>query len=120
MAEILTPHNVESRLIELSDELNAASQELMDAETIYFTTKATYEIKLAQKRLEIAGEYKGTKTTVQEREDMALCALEDYAIELATATALVKASKSNVERIKFQIDIARSLGTSVRASYDAL
>lgn len=120
MSEIITPQNVESRLIQLSDELNEASQELMDSETVYYMTKATYEVKLAQKRLEIAGEYKGTKTTVQERDDIALCALEDYAMEIAAATALVKASKSNVERIKFQIDIARSLGTSVRSSYDAL
>ena len=118
MSEIITPANVERRLVELSSELDTATEELNASEHLYYQSKTTYEITLASKRLEIAGELKGTKSTVSEREDMALVQCEDYAYELATAEATVKAARANVSRIRTQIDIARSLGTSVRSAYE--
>lgn len=120
MGEILTPHNVERRLIELSNELDEVSHDLTAAETVYYESKMRYELAIARKRLEIADELRGTKTTVQEREDMALIAVEDYAMELAANEAILRSSRANIARIKTQIDVARSLGTSVRASYEAL
>jgi hypothetical protein len=120
MNEILTPQNVESRLLELSQELDVATTELIDSETVYLSSKTSYEIRIAHRRLEIAGEYKGTKTTVQERDDLALTSLEDYAMDLAMSEAVVRAARANLARIKTQIDIARSLGTSVRSSFDVL
>ena len=38
--------------------------------------------------------------------------------QMATAEALVRASRANAQRIRTQVDIARSIGTSVRTSMD--
>jgi hypothetical protein len=39
---------------------------------------------------------------------------------MATVEAMVKASRANAARLKTQVDIARSIGTSVRTSMDAI
>ena len=83
----------------------------------YFTIKARYELALAHARLSLAGS-KDIKLTVGERADMALVSTEDLHMKMATAEALVRASRANASRIRVQVDIARSIGTSVRTSMD--
>jgi hypothetical protein len=39
-------------------------------------------------------------------------------MEIGIAEATVKASRANTSRIKTQVEIARSIGTSVRTSMD--
>ena len=49
---------------------------------------------------------------------MALIANEAAFTQLNIVEARVKASRANVNRIKTQVEIARSIGTSVRTSLD--
>jgi hypothetical protein len=60
----------------------------------------------------------GVKLTVQEKEDIATVECQSELQRLAIAEAIVRAARGNASRIKTQIDIARSIGTSVRAALD--
>lgn len=121
MAEtIVTPGQVERRLRQLSDELDDSHKDLVEAENNYATVKAEYEIALAKARISLASKStpSGKNYTVQEREDMALVENQDLHREMGAADAIVRASRANAVRVKTQIDLARSLGTSVRAGFD--
>jgi hypothetical protein len=56
--------------------------------------------------------------TVGEREDRALVVNEDLAQKVAIAEAQVKAARGNAQRVREQVDIARSISVSVRASME--
>jgi hypothetical protein len=49
---------------------------------------------------------------------MALLENEEIHIKMATTEAMVKAARGNMARIKTKVDIARSVGSSVRASLE--
>lgn len=112
--------HVESRLVALGRELDTAHRDLVSGEHAYYAAKSTYEVAVAKVRLAIGADHaaSGVRSTVQEREDRALLAVADQATTLATAEAVVRAARANVARIRTHIDIARSLGTSVRAALD--
>jgi hypothetical protein len=114
--EMITPERVEKRLLELSGEIDEAQNELNDLELSYYTKKAESEIGLASIRLSLSD----VKMTVQARDDKALTAMGDTHIVINVLEAQVRAARGNVARVKMQIDIARSIGTSVRASYDSI
>lgn len=118
MDEQLTPYDIERRLLVLSRELDSATTDLADAEAAYHKSKSEYELLIAKTRIKLAEEYKGQKLTVQEKEDMALVRCEREHLALAADTAWVRGSRGNIERIKTQIDVARSMGTSVRAAME--
>ena len=111
----ITPEQVETRLKELSKQVDEAQEQLSAAEHEYFMAKAGYEIALAKSRLVLGSQ--GVKT-VGEREDRALVINEDLASRLAIAEAKVRAARGNSQRVREQVDIARSIGTSVRAAMD--
>lgn len=117
MSQIVTPQMIEQRLRDLSKEVDQAHKDLADAEQNYFVVKAKYELALAHSRLSMAGKT-DMKLTVADKADMALIATEDLHLKMATAEALVRAARSNAQRIRTQVDIARSVGTSVRSSMD--
>ena len=114
--QVLTPADIEKRLIELARELDDVFYDLVEAERSYHKSKASYEIALARARMEYATGEK--KYRVQEIEDLALLAVEDLHFDLAKVDALVKSARANVNRIRTQVDIARSVGSSVRASLE--
>lgn len=116
----MTPEQVEWRLVELGRELDAAHRDLVDAEHGYYTAKSNYEVGVARVRLAIGRSYaeRGVKVTVQEREDEATIQVADLMTALHTAEAVVRAARGNVQRVRTHIDIARSVGTSVRAALD--
>ena len=116
----VTPMQVEARLLQLSKEVDEAQFALNDAEKQYFTTKAEYEIALAYSRKNMMGARTeaGKSLTATEREDLALLENEDLHKLMASAEILVRACRGNVARIREQVDIARSIGTSVRSSLD--
>jgi hypothetical protein len=60
----------------------------------------------------------GKNYTVQERDDLALLDNESLHTQIGFAEAAVKAARANATRIKTQVEIARSIGTSVRTSMD--
>jgi hypothetical protein len=117
MSQIITPQMIEQKLRDLSKEVDHSHLELASAEHTYYLTRAKYELALAKGRLSFAGK-QDIKLTVSDKADMALVSTEDLHIEMAIAEALVRAARSNASRIRTQVDIARSVGTSVRTSME--
>jgi hypothetical protein len=120
MSEIITPAMVEQKLRGLSKEVDEAHKVLVEVETIYHSVKAEYEIAMAKSRMALAikSSPTGKNYTVGEREDLALVQNEELHKDLAIVQAKVLASRANTNRLKMQVDIARSVGTSVRTSMD--
>jgi len=114
---LVTPQMIETRLRDLSREVDQSHKDLADAETQYFKIKAQYELALAHGRLSLAGK-QDMKLTVSDKADMALVSAEELHMKMATVEALVRAARANASRIRTQVDIARSIGTSVRTSMD--
>ena len=114
--EPLTPFEVERQLLRLADQLDVATEDLIDAETEFVHRSRESELALAHARGLVTGD--GVKRTVQEKEDSALqyCERERYALDLALIA--VKASRAQVNNLRTQVDIIRSIGTSVRASME--
>ena len=120
MSEIITPAQVEQRLLQLSGLLEKAQEQLNSAEEQYTSIKAQYEIDLAKSRVALATEVGANNKllTATEKEDKALIANETRHLLLASVEILVKASRANVANLKTQVDIARSVGSSVRSSME--
>jgi hypothetical protein len=117
---VVTPAQIEKRLYDLSKEIDESHSELVEVESHYNSYKAQYEIAIAKSRMEYSmkSSSTGKNYTVSEREDMALISNEELHIRVAMAEAQVKAARANAARIKVQVEIARSIGTSVRSSME--
>ena len=112
----LTPQQVEKRLYELSLEMDEAHKALVEAETQYSTVKSVYEIAMAKSRMRNA--HPDMKMTVVMRDDAALIENASQHEAVAYAEASVKAHRANVSRIKTQVDITRSISSSIKATLD--
>lgn len=112
----ITPVRIENRLYELSKEIDLAHEELSKAELDYHRAKSAFEVGIARARIETGTSF--TKMRVQDVADTALlqCADEFHALQITEA--MVKAARANAQRVRTQVDIARSIGTSVRASLE--
>jgi hypothetical protein len=117
---VITPQHVEQRLINLSKELDAASVELDTCEVRFAAAKTAWEVNSAKTRIAIRGRHidAGRKFTVSDVDDEAMVRCQDEQQALNHAEALVRSARGNVSRIKTQIDITRSVGTSVRAAME--
>ena len=111
---MVTPQAIENRLASLSKEVDDAHDFLEKAEHGYHQTKCEFEIAIATERLQFSGE----KLRVQDVQDIALSKCKEQYRALNQAEAVVKAARANSTRIRTQVDIARSIGTSVRASLE--
>ena len=120
--EIVTPAQVEAKLKKLSREIDECHEDLVKAEYRYYKTKAEYEIAMAETRLSLARQSapNGKNYTVGEREDMAIISNRVKHIEMAEVDAQVRAARANAQRLRAQVDIARSVGTSVRTSMEVI
>jgi hypothetical protein len=118
--QVATPADVERQLVKLSKEIDEAHFDLVEVETNYNLAKAEYEIKMARSRMLYSTKSSptGKNYTITERDDMALLENEEIHIKMATTEAMVKAARGNMARIKTKVDIARSVGSSVRASLE--
>ena len=116
----VTPAEVERKMIQLSGQLDICQQDLERAEKNYADLKAQHEIGLAKSRINLASKKNeaGKALTATEKDDFALIENEDTHLLLASAEALVKASRANASRLKTQVDLARSIGSSVRSSME--
>lgn len=110
---MITPAQVEKRLFDLSKEIDEAHDDLINAESEYHKAVADYEVAMAKSRMTNANP--DMKMTAQMREDQALIdnSARHYAVALAEAQ--VKAARANANRLKTQVDIARSISVSVRS-----
>lgn len=118
--KLVTPADVEKKLISLSRELDSAHEQLEQSEANYAFAKGTWDIESAKTRLRVQAKANeaGRKVTVQAIEDEALVACEAEYMSFLTADAMVRVARANSGRIKVQIDITRSVGTAVRAAMD--
>jgi len=107
---MITPQKVEARLYELSKEIEQCHEDLVNAENSYHTSKAKYEIAMARSRLNMAG----TKMTVKDREDKALIDNAELHLEMASIEARVKSTRALANKLRTQVDIARTISVSVR------
>lgn len=112
----ITPERVENRLYELSKEIDTAHDDLVTAEKAYHIAKGNFEVSVARARLNIG--LNNLKLRVGDVADRALVECEQEWYALQQAEALVKAARANAARVRTQVDIARSIGTSVRAAMD--
>lgn len=112
----ITPEQVETRLHELGDEIDKAHEDLVKSEMVYHKQKAQFEINMSRARLHVGTN--NLKLRVQDVADKALAMCEDDLTNLAIAEATVKAARANAQRVRTQVDIARSIGTSVRSALD--
>lgn len=120
MSDVITPAMIEKRLRDLSKEVDEAHMYLVNTETNYNEIKGNYEIAMAKSRMKYAttSSPTGKNYTVQEREDLALIDNEQLYQDLGLVDAQVKAARANTQRLRIQVEIARSVGTSVRTSMD--
>lgn len=112
----LTPMQVEKRLLDLAKEIDEAHRDLIGAEQVYHTSKAALEIAMAKSRMKAS--HPDFKLTSVQREDQALIDNAEEHMQLAIAEAQVKGARANANRIRTQVDIARSISVSVRASME--
>ncbi len=120
MTQVVTPQQIESRLYALSKEVDDAHEGLVTAEREFHQTTAEYEIAIARTRISLASKSSptGKNYTVGEREDMAIIENADQHFKIAVMEAQVKAARANVQRLKTQVEIARSMSASVRSSME--
>lgn len=112
----ITPERVENRLYELSKEIDEAHEELSRAELRFHRAKTAFEVAIARERIEVGTS--NQKMRVQDVADIALLRCAEQHHEAQIAEALVKSARANAQRVRTQVDIARSIGTSVRASME--
>jgi hypothetical protein len=112
----ITPQMIETRLYDLSKELDEAHKELVDEELILVQTTQAYEVAMARSRM--GNSHPDMKMTTQMREDFATIENEQLAMQAGIAEAKVKALRANVARIKTQVDIARSISASIKATLE--
>jgi hypothetical protein len=115
-SNIVTPAQVEKRLYDLSKLVDEAHEYFATTEHKYQSTKAEYEIAMAKSK--IKNSHPDLKMTVALGEATAIVENQDLRRALAIAEAEVKAAKENSNRIRTQVDIARSISVSVRASME--
>jgi hypothetical protein len=113
---MITPAQVEKRLFELSKEMDDAHEALVRAENKYADLKSTYEIAMAKSRMR--NSHPDMKMTVVMRDDQALIDNEVHHEQLIITEAIVKANRANVARIRTQVDIARSISSSIKATLE--
>jgi hypothetical protein len=113
---IVTPAQIEKRLYDLSKEIDGAHEFLAATESEYQETKAEFEIAMAKSR--IKNSHPDMKMTVALGEATALVENAQLRRQLAGCEAKVKAAKENSNRIRTQVDIARSISVSVRTSME--
>ena len=120
MTQVVTPQQIESRLYALSKEVDEAHEGLVAAEREFHQTTAEYEIAIARTRISLASKSSptGKNYTVGEREDIAIIENADQHFKIAVMEAQVKAARANVQRLKTQVEIARSMSASVRSSME--
>jgi hypothetical protein len=116
MSFLTTPSDVEARLLALSDELDSAHHALERAEQAMVEAKMAH--MEAHARATVAIDSDGVKRTVDKRKAEVDILTSESAYRLSSAEAVARLARDNVFRVKTQIEIARSLGTSVRSAME--
>lgn len=117
---VFTPADVEAKLVALSREYDEAHRDLDAAEVEYANAEALWLVNSARCRLRIRALAleSGRKVTVQEVEDESTVTCADELTRQNLSLAVVRVARANASRLRTQIDVARSVGTAVRAAMD--
>jgi hypothetical protein len=110
----LTPQDVEIKLHNLAEELEDVYLELKEAEYAFYTSKTALEVGKARSLLLSLGD----KMTVAERDAHVTVECESFIHENNVALAMVNAGRKNFDRIKTQIEIARSQSSIIRTALE--
>jgi hypothetical protein len=107
---VVTPFQIENRLMELSSLIDTAHGDLRAAEEEYHAAKADFEVTYARAFLD--ADEKNAEAT----KSAAVLATQEQKKRLAAAEAIVRAARANVARLEQQVDITRSVGRLVTSS----
>lgn len=110
----VTPQSIENRLIQLEGAIDYAYDYAAKQEISYQDAKTAYELAMAASRTTPTESKRG----VQEKEDYALLENRSEYEEMMAALGLVKAARGNLERLRIQVDITRSLGATLRSAME--
>lgn len=118
MSGVVTMDQANARLIDLSKQLDEATDTLMQAEVDYPAAKADYEIavSVARAKEHSRAQDKGVKVTVQYVEDAATIACADVLRRVYVCEGFVRACRANCRRLETQVEIVRSVGSNSRAA----
>lgn len=118
MSGVVTMDQVNARLIDLSKQLDEATDALIQAEHDYPLAKADYEIatSAARMREQSRAQDKGVKVTVQYVEDAAILATAEQLRRLYVCEGIVRACRANARRLETQVEITRSVGSNSRTA----
>lgn len=112
----VNPAQVEQQMLQLLKDNRAAYDELRMCEAEFEKRSSDWEIHKARAYLAtFASEEKWTEAR---RSAYAVSKCEDARLLLGAATARVKAARAKVAAIKVEVDLVRSVGTSVRSSLE--
>jgi hypothetical protein len=112
----LTLIDIETRLYELSAELDQATIECADHEYTFHIAEAKLEVAKAKSFLSI--DPTDRKITVDEKKATTISDTADLIYQHAESKARIMASRRNCERLRVQIDIARSQGSLIKSSME--
>jgi len=112
----VTPAEVERQMLDLLKANRAAYDELRACEEQYERCSADWEVQKAKAYL--ATFTNEDRWTEARRTAYAVSQCEDTRIHLAAATSRVRAARAKVAAIKVEVDLVRSVGTSVRSSLE--
>lgn len=107
---VVTPFQIERRLMELSGLIDAAHDELARTEAEYHQAKAEFEAAYAKAFM------RADEKNADACKQRAVLDTEDEKARLAIAEASVRAARANVNRLEQQVDITRSVGRLVTSS----
>ena len=110
----VTPRSIEQRLIELEGAIDHAYEYMAKMEIAYQDAKTAYELGMARSRTAPTED----KRTEKMKEDYALLSNQPEYEEMMAAYGLVKGARGNLERLRVQVDITRSLGATLRAALE--
>lgn len=107
---VVTPFQIEQRLMDLSGLIDTAHDDLRTAEEEFHAAKSEFEITYA--RAFIGADEKNAEAC----KHRAVLDTRDEKVRLAKAEAIVRAARANVNRLEQQVDITRSVGRLVTSS----
>ena len=115
-----TPVSVEQELIRLRNANKEAYDWLRQSEATFEAALADYEIGRERAFLETFSSQisHDEKWTEARRKAYAMDAVAEQRLALAAATSTVRAARAKVAAVKTDVDIVRSVGTSVRTSFN--
>lgn len=105
-----TPMDIENRLLELSGLIDQAHSALEAAEADYHRAKAEFEVAYA--RAFMSADERNAEACKQQ----AVLDTREEKQRLAITEATVRAARANVNKLRDQVDITRSVGRLVTSS----